>query len=64
MTVLANIGVNIIGMNTASNKSNNSAEMTITVEVEDLQSLSRIMALLSKVPNVADVRRVYTKSVH
>ncbi len=61
MTVLANISVNIISMNTVSNKTDNSAEMTITVEVEDLQALSRIMALLSKVPNVADVRRVYSK---
>ena len=61
MTVLANIGVNIISMNTASNKTDHSAEMTITVEVEDLNALSRIMALLSKVPNVADVRRVYSK---
>jgi GTP pyrophosphokinase len=62
MIVLANQGVNVISMNTLSNKSDNSAELKLTVEVENLQSLSRIMAVLSKVANVSDVRRVYTKS--
>ena len=62
MIVLANHGVNVISMNTLSNKSDHSAELKLTVEVENLQSLSRIMAVLSKVANVSDVRRVYTKS--
>jgi GTP pyrophosphokinase len=61
MVVLANAGVNVIGMNTLSNKNDNSAEMKITVEVEGLQALGRIMSLLAKVPNVADVRRVYSQ---
>jgi GTP pyrophosphokinase len=62
MIVLANHGVNVISMNTLSNKSNHSAELKLVVEVENLQSLSRVMAVLSKVANVSDVRRVYTKS--
>jgi GTP pyrophosphokinase len=62
MTVLANASVNVISMNTLSNKNDNSAQMSITVEVEDLHSLSRVMSMLSKVSNVADVRRVYSKS--
>lgn len=62
MVVLSNIGINVVSMNTLSDKSENSAKMTITVEVEDLRSLGRIMAQLAKVPNVADVHRVYTKS--
>ena len=62
MTVLANAGANVIGMNTLSDKSENSAEMKITVEVEGLHALGRIMSLLSKVPNVADVRRIYSQS--
>jgi GTP pyrophosphokinase len=62
MTVLANASVNVISMNTLSNKNDNSAQMSITVEVEDLHALSRVMSMLSKVPNVADVRRVYSKS--
>lgn len=64
MTVLANAGVNVISMNTLSNKNDNSAEMKITVEVEDLQSLGRIMAMLSKIANVSDVRRIYAGSSH
>jgi GTP pyrophosphokinase len=64
MTVLANIGVNVISMNTLSNKTEHSAELKITVEVENLQSLSRVLAMISKVPNVSDVRRVYSKSSH
>jgi GTP pyrophosphokinase len=62
MIVLANHGVNVISMNTLSNKSDHSAELKLVVEVENLQSLSRVMAVLSKVANVSDVRRVYTKS--
>lgn len=62
MTVLANNGVNVIGMNTLSNKNDNSAEMKVTIEVEHLQELGRVMAMLSKVPNVADVRRLYDKA--
>lgn len=62
MTVLANAGVNVTGMHTASNKQDSSAEMRITVEVEDLQMLGKVMSLLTKVPNVSDVRRVYSRS--
>jgi GTP pyrophosphokinase len=62
MTVLANNGVNVTSMNTLSNKADNSAEMKITLEVANLTALSRAMSMLSKVPNVADVRRVYNRS--
>jgi GTP pyrophosphokinase len=59
MTTLANIGINVTGMQTLSDKSDNSAEMRVTVEVENISSLGRIMALLTKVQNISDVRRVY-----
>ncbi|TCS39816.1 GTP diphosphokinase [Reinekea marinisedimentorum] len=61
MTVLANNGVNVTSMNTLSNKADNSAEMKITLEVVDLAALSRAISMLSKIPNVADVRRVYNR---
>lgn len=64
MTVLANAGVNVLSMNTVTDKQEHSAQMKITVEVVDLQALGRAMALLSKVPNVADVRRVYAAGTH
>jgi GTP pyrophosphokinase len=60
MTELANIGINVIGMQTMTDKSHNSADMKVTVEVEDLNSLGRIMSILTKVPNISDVRRVYS----
>lgn len=62
MTVLANAGVNVISMNTVTNRTDHSAQMTVTVEVEDLRALSRIMSLLTKVANVSDVRRIYSKN--
>lgn len=62
MTVLANMGINVLGMQTQTDKTDNSVEMKVTVEVEDLNALGRIMSVLTKVPNIADVRRVYPGS--
>jgi GTP pyrophosphokinase len=60
MTVLANIGINVVGMQTITDKSHNSCDMRVTVEVESIDSLGRIMSLLTKIPNISDVRRGYS----
>ncbi|MDX1252467.1 MAG: GTP diphosphokinase [Gammaproteobacteria bacterium] len=55
--VLANEEINVIAVNTLSNKKNHTARMTITVEISDLESLSRVLAKIGQLPNVHEVWR-------
>ena len=55
--LLANEKINVLAVNTQTDKSQHVARMTFTVEVLDVQVLSRILALLDQIPNVMDVRR-------
>ena len=56
--VLANERVNVIGVNTQSNQGDNTASMQLTVEVESLESLARLMKKVELLPNIISVRRV------
>lgn len=56
-TLLDRERVNVSALNTLSNKDKNTAEMTLTIEVEDFGSLSRVLAKLNHLPNVSTVRR-------
>ena len=49
--------VNVIAVNTVSNKKEQSAKMAVTIEIKDLQQLSRIMEKISQLRNVLDVAR-------
>lgn len=49
--------VNVIAVNTMSNKKDQTARMAVTVEIRDLQQLTRIMDRISMLRNVIDVRR-------
>ena len=49
--------VNVIAVNTMSNKKDQSARMAVTVEIRDLQQLTRIMDRLSQLRNVVEVNR-------
>ena len=55
--VLANEQVNIIAVNTLSNKKHHRADMTLTMEVNDLGRLSKVLAKLNSLPNVLEVHR-------
>lgn len=55
--VLADDKVDIVSVNTLSNKDNQTANMTITVEISDLQQLGSIMDKISQLPNVTKVAR-------
>lgn len=61
MMVMANSSINVTSVNTLSNKDESQADMRLTVEIEDIDSLGKVMAQLSKIPNVADVRRVFPR---
>jgi GTP pyrophosphokinase len=58
MLVMANMGINIVGMNTHTDVSKSTAEMTTTIEIESLDNLHRIMNRINNLPNVLDVKRV------
>ncbi len=49
--------VNVVAVNTISNKKEQSAKMAVTIEIKDLQQLSRIMDKISQLRNVLDVAR-------
>jgi len=56
--VVSNAGINVIGVNTRSDKKENVAYISMTLEVSDIQSLSKVVNQISQVPNVTDVRRL------
>ena len=56
-TLLATEKVNIVGLTTATDRSTNSADIDLTVEVVGLSELSRILQRISQIQNVVRVRR-------
>jgi GTP pyrophosphokinase len=57
MRTLSDDKINIIAVNTMSNKKDQTARMAITIEIRDLQQLTRTMDKLSQLRNVIDVNR-------
>lgn len=55
--VLANENVNVTAVSTQSNQRTHIAHMTLTVEIASLEDLSAVLAKLSQLPNVQQVRR-------
>lgn len=62
MMVMANNNINVTSVNTLSNKDESQADMRLTIEIEDIDALGKIMAQMSKISNVADVRRVFQRT--
>ena len=56
-TLLANEEINVIAVKTESKKETNTAYMVLTAEIPDIDTLSRVLARLSQLPNVTEVRR-------
>ena len=56
-SVIANEDVDVIGVNTHSDRSNDTATMRFTVEISDIQQLSRVLNRVTQVPEVFEVRR-------
>ncbi len=56
--LLANEKVNVLAVNTLSNQGENTASMNLTVEVDSLERLARIMSKIEQLPNVTRTRRV------
>ena len=56
-TLLANEEINVIAVNTESKKDTNTAYMTLTAEIPDIDTLSRVLARINQLPNVTEVKR-------
>ncbi len=56
-TLLASEKVNIIAVSTLSDKKNDTANMALTLEIEDLGRLSKILHKMNSLPNVLNVKR-------
>ncbi|WP_148254736.1 GTP diphosphokinase [Aidingimonas lacisalsi] len=58
--VLSNDKVNVLSVNTLTNQDDGIACMTITVEVDGLETLGRLFSRIQQLPNVTDVKRLRT----
>jgi GTP pyrophosphokinase len=58
-SVFADDDVDVVGVNTHSDRSTDTAAMRFTVEVRDMDHLERVLGKLHQVPDVLDVRRSY-----
>ncbi|MCH8959565.1 MAG: hypothetical protein IH835_08970, partial [Proteobacteria bacterium] len=56
-TVLANESVALLGVNSLSDKTRQTAMISISVEVPDRQVLSKVMTRLLQLKGVVDVKR-------
>lgn len=56
-SVLANEKINVIGVNTYTDKKDYAAHMRLTLEIRDIGELSRALGRISQLPNVVEVRR-------
>ena len=44
-------------VNTVTTKSENKAQVSLTLEVTNIDQLSRVLAMIEQLPNVIEVRR-------
>jgi GTP pyrophosphokinase len=55
--LLANERINVVAVNTLSDKQHATARMSLTLEIPDVDTLSRVLSLIDQLPNVMEVRR-------
>jgi GTP pyrophosphokinase len=56
--VVANEKINVIAVNTLSNSKDHTASMSLTLEIPNIELLSRVLAKINQLPNILQVRRV------
>lgn len=56
--VLSNDRVNVLSVNTLTDTDDGIARMSITVEVDGLETLGRLFSRIQQLPNVIEVRRL------
>ncbi len=55
--VLLNEKINVLAVNTRSNKEDNTASMLLTIEIPGLDGLGRLLGRLAQLPNIIEARR-------
>ncbi len=55
--ILANEKINVIAVNTLSDKREHTATMTLTLEIDELDRLSKLLIKINSLPNVLNVQR-------
>jgi len=55
--ILLNEKINVLAVNTRSNKEDNTAQMSLTIEIPGLDALSRLLGRIAQLPNIIEVRR-------
>jgi len=55
--VLANERINVIGVNTYTDKEDHVAHMQLSLEIHDIAELSRVLSRIGQLPNVSEARR-------
>ncbi|AYC32150.1 GTP diphosphokinase [Pseudomonas cavernae] len=55
--VLLNEKINVLAVNTRSNKEDNTAVMSLTIEIPGLDALGRLLARIAQLPNIIEARR-------
>lgn len=56
-SLLANEKINVVALNTVTDRREHMAHMTVRVEINGLDQLDRVLAKLAELPNVVDVKR-------
>ena len=56
-STLANEKINVVAVNTITDHGTHVARMTLTLEISDINTLSRVLARIDQLPNVTEVRR-------
>lgn len=56
-SVFSDAEIDVLGVNTASDRTNDRATMRFTVEVKDISQLEHMLVKLGQIPDVLDVRR-------
>ncbi|MCU7921642.1 MAG: bifunctional (p)ppGpp synthetase/guanosine-3',5'-bis(diphosphate) 3'-pyrophosphohydrolase [Candidatus Thiodiazotropha sp. (ex Dulcina madagascariensis)] len=57
-SILTNDDIDVIGVNTNSDRKTDSANMCFTVEVQDMEQLSRLLSKIEQLPDVNSVKRL------
>ena len=55
--VLADANINVLAVNTSTEKDQHTARLALTVEISDIDKLSRVLSKIGQLPNVIDARR-------
>jgi len=57
VSVITNEGVNLVGSNTHTNKKTLQVDMILTVEINELDQLSKLLAKIGQLPNIKSAQR-------